>query len=218
MLQLLNIDVSTYQLCIKPSSKCRATYHRDIHDSRKMDGGAEILHESDGFFETARNICESSAHSDRNSLLGDIYFCLGAVAVGSERLCHELHLFARSWVSQTRGCIPPTPSAASGVSRTSGTKKARSAPKEALRIRKAFRNYIPRFGEANMSYALSAQGKFAECDVLPLDSLAVRLGRNKEAILSAHKNEIARTTLLKGKLFGVTGKAQKASVAPRVAC
>lgn len=35
---------------------------------------------------------------------------------------------------------------------------------------------------------------------------------------SAHKNEIARTTFLKGKLFEVTGKNQKASIAFRVAC
>lgn len=35
---------------------------------------------------------------------------------------------------------------------------------------------------------------------------------------SAHKNEIARTTFLKGKLFEGTGKMQKASIALRVAC
>lgn len=36
--------------------------------------------------------------------------------------------------------------------------------------------------------------------------------------MNSHKNEIARTTFLKGKLFEVTGKTQKASVALRVAC
>jgi hypothetical protein len=35
---------------------------------------------------------------------------------------------------------------------------------------------------------------------------------------SAHKNEIARTTFLKGRLFEATGKNQKASIAFRVAC
>lgn len=34
---------------------------------------------------------------------------------------------------------------------------------------------------------------------------------------SAHKNEIARTTFLKGKLFEATGKMQKASIALKVA-
>ena len=35
---------------------------------------------------------------------------------------------------------------------------------------------------------------------------------------SARKNEIVRTTFLKGKVFEATGKTQKASVALRVAC
>lgn len=35
---------------------------------------------------------------------------------------------------------------------------------------------------------------------------------------SAHKNEIARTTFLKGKVFEVTERNQKASIAFRVAC
>ena len=35
---------------------------------------------------------------------------------------------------------------------------------------------------------------------------------------SAHRNEIARTTFLKGKSFEATGKMQKASIALRVAC
>ncbi|KAJ5715180.1 uncharacterized protein N7483_012361 [Penicillium malachiteum] len=35
---------------------------------------------------------------------------------------------------------------------------------------------------------------------------------------SAHNNEIARSTFLKGKLFEVTGKTQKASIAFKVAC
>lgn len=35
---------------------------------------------------------------------------------------------------------------------------------------------------------------------------------------SEHKNKIARTTFLKGKLFESTGKARMASIALRVAC
>jgi hypothetical protein len=33
-----------------------------------------------------------------------------------------------------------------------------------------------------------------------------------------HKNQIARATFLKGKLFEASGKVQKASIALRVAC
>ena len=46
--------------------------------------------------------------------------------------------------------------------------------KEALRMRKALGNYIPRSGEANLSWALLAQGKLDECDTLLLESLAGR--------------------------------------------
>ncbi|KAJ5686036.1 hypothetical protein N7536_008655 [Penicillium majusculum] len=59
----------------------------------------------------------------------------------------------------------------------------------------------------------------------------IRLGRNEEAIAmindaleiwsvdpNAHKNEIARTTFLKGKLLSDMGEMQKASIAFRVAC
>jgi hypothetical protein len=35
---------------------------------------------------------------------------------------------------------------------------------------------------------------------------------------NAHKNEIARTTFFKGRVFETTGKVQKASAAFRVAC
>ncbi|KAK4078149.1 uncharacterized protein Triagg1_3165 [Trichoderma aggressivum f. europaeum] len=139
-----------------------------------------------------------------------------------------------------------------------------AALKEALRMRKALGNYIPRSGEANLSWALLAQGKLEECNTLLLESLAgreaalgkddresvrtglilyalgnlraaqdkweasyacdsehfIRLGQNEEAIAminwaldiwsvdpTAHKNEIARTTFLKGKLLEGTGKA-----------
>lgn len=53
--------------------------------------------------------------------------------------------------------------------------------KEALRMRKALGNYIPRSGEANLSWALLAQGKLEECDALLTESLAGRekaLGKN----------------------------------------
>ncbi|CAG7989665.1 unnamed protein product [Penicillium nalgiovense] len=59
----------------------------------------------------------------------------------------------------------------------------------------------------------------------------IRLDRSEEAIAmingaldiwsvdpSAHKNEIARTTFLKGKLLAAMGKMQKASIALKVAC
>ncbi|KAJ9300380.1 hypothetical protein DTO217A2_7960 [Paecilomyces variotii] len=263
----------------------------------------------DGFFETALSICESSTHADRDSLLADIYFCLGSIAMDASdfdtsrkykecsfnlvyKICSELGTQdERLYLAY----------AERGISRIQDKRyeEGEADLKEALRMRKAFGNYIPRSGEANLSWALLAQGKLEECNTLLLDSLAgrekalgkndresartglilyalgnlravqnqwdesfeyhqrawhhmratvgdkdfytanvshkigehlIRLGRNEEAIAminealdiwsvdpSAHKNEIARTTFLKGKLFEATGKMQKASIALKVA-
>ncbi|KAL7794447.1 tetratricopeptide repeat domain-containing protein [Trichoderma ceciliae] len=227
----------------------------------------------DGFFETARCICESSKHVDRDALLADIHFCVGAIAMdASDFDASRIH----------KECSLDL----LGISRIQDRRyeEGEADLKEALRIRKALGNYIPRSGEANLSWSLLAQGKLEECNTLLLDSLTGRekalgkddresanqwdesfeyhqrawrhmlatvgdrdfytanvahkiaehlnrLGRNGEAITminealdiwsvdpSAHKNEVARTTFLKGKLFEAMGKTQKASIALRVAC
>ncbi|GFF26775.1 probable disease resistance protein At1g58390 [Aspergillus udagawae] len=264
----------------------------------------------DGFFDTARSICEASTHPDRDSLLADIHFCLGAIAMDASdfdasRIHKERSLDLVSKICQELGTADERlylAYAERGISRIQDRRyqEGEADLKEALRIRKALGNYIPRSGEANLSWALLAQGKLEECNTLLLDSLMgreqalgkndrvdvrtglilyalgnlraaqnrwdesfeyhqrawhhmlgtvgerdfytanvahkiaehlIRSGRNEEAIAminaaldiwsvdpSAHKNEIARTTFLKGKLFETTGKIQKASVALRVAC
>jgi tetratricopeptide (TPR) repeat protein len=63
--------------------------------------------------------------------------------------------------------------------------------KEALKIRKALGNYIPRSGEANLSWALLAQGKLEECNTILLDSLAGR-----EKALGKDDRESVRTGLI----------------------
>lgn len=63
--------------------------------------------------------------------------------------------------------------------------------KKALRIRKALGNYIPRAGEANLSWALLAQGKLEECNTLLMDSLAGR-----EKALGKDDRESVRTGLI----------------------
>ncbi|KAM5484871.1 hypothetical protein McanCB56680_002387 [Microsporum canis] len=264
----------------------------------------------DGFFTTARSICESSTHADRDSLLADIHFCLGAIAMDSSdfdasRIHKEISLDLVCRICRELGTSDERlylAYAERGISRTQDKRYEEGEVdiKEALRVRKALGNYIPRSGEANLSWALLAQGKLEECNTVLLDSLAgrekalgkddresvrtglilyalgnlratqnqwdasfeyhqrafrhmhatvgerdfytanithklaehlVRLGRNEEAITmvnaaldiwsidpSAHKNEIARTTFLKGKISEATGRAQKAAVALRVAC
>ncbi|KAM0521113.1 hypothetical protein ACHAPE_002586 [Trichoderma viride] len=250
----------------------------------------------DGFFDTALTICESSTHADQEALLADIHFCLGAIAMDASNFDASRDHKERSLDLVSKICKELGTAderlylayAELGISRIQDKRyeEGEAHLKEALRIRKALGNYIPRSGEANLSWSLLAQGKLEECNALFLDSLAgrekalgkddresvrtglilhalgnlraaqnewdesfeyhqralrhmlatvaehfIRLHRNEEAIVmingaldiwsvdpAAHKNEIARTTFLKGKLFEVTGKAQKASIALRVAC
>ncbi|KAI0553925.1 tetratricopeptide repeat domain-containing protein [Xylaria curta] len=257
--------------------------------------------DSDGFFETTLTICESSTHADRDALLADIYFCLGAIAMDASdfdmsriykersfdlvsKICKELGTAnERLYLAHTER----------GISRIQDKRYEGEADlKEALRILKVLGNHIPHSGEANLSWTLLAQGKFDGCNTLLLDSQAGRekaLGKNdresvrtslilyalenfraaqsqwdqsfeyhKRALShmratvgdrdfytanvahkisehlnptainealdiwsvnpSAHNNEIARRTILAGRLFKATGKTQKASIALRVAC
>ncbi|KAJ5383488.1 hypothetical protein N7517_001399 [Penicillium concentricum] len=264
----------------------------------------------DGFFETARSICESSTHPDRDSLLADIHFCLGAIAMDASdfetsRINKERSLDLVSKICKELGTADDRlylAYAERGISRIQDKRyeEGEADLKRALQIRKALGNYIPRAGEATLGWSLLAQGKLEECDTLLLESLAgrekalgkndredvrtglilyaignlravqnqweesfeyhrrawyhmretvgerdfytanithkmaehlIRSGQNEEAITringaleiwsvdpNAHKNEIARTTFLKGKLLEGMGKMQKASIAFRVAC
>ena len=63
--------------------------------------------------------------------------------------------------------------------------------KQALQIRKSLGNYIPRSNEANLGWALLAQGKVEECDALLLDTLARR-----EEALGKDDRESVRTGLI----------------------
>lgn len=80
-----------------------------------------------------------------------------------------------------------------GISRIQDERyeEGEAALKEALRIRKALGNYVPRSGEANLSWALLAQGKLDECNQLLLDSLAGR-----EKALGKDDRESVRTGLI----------------------
>jgi tetratricopeptide (TPR) repeat protein len=75
--------------------------------------------------------------------------------------------------------------------------------KEALAIRKALGNYIPRAGEATLSWALLAQGKLEECDRLLIESLDLR-----EAALGKDDSESVKTGLILSAL-GSLRAAQK---------
>lgn len=155
----------------------------------------------DGFFETARSICESTTHADRDSLLADIYFCLGSIAMDASdfemsRIHKENSLDLVSRICEELGTEDERlylAYAERGISRIQDKRyeEGEADLKEALRMRKALGNYIPRSGEANLSWALLAQGKLEECDMLLLDSLAGR-----EKALGKNDKESVRTGLI----------------------
>ncbi|KAI1758309.1 P-loop containing nucleoside triphosphate hydrolase protein [Xylaria castorea] len=155
----------------------------------------------DEFFETARSICESSTHADRDALLADIYFCLGAIAMDTNEFETSRVYKARSFELVSKICekLGTTDErlylayAERGISRIQDRRyeEGETDLKAALRIRKALGNYIPRAGEANLSWALLAQGKLEECNTLLLDSLAKR-----EEALGKDDRESVRTGLI----------------------
>jgi tetratricopeptide (TPR) repeat protein len=155
----------------------------------------------DGFFDTARSICESSTHPDRDAVLADIYFCLGAIAMDASewdnsRIYKEKSLDLCSKICKEVGVEDERlylAYAELGISRIQDRRyeEGEADLKEALRLRKALGNYIPRSGEANLSYALTAQGKLDECNTLLLESLAGR-----EKALGKDDREGVRTGLI----------------------
>ncbi|KXL41430.1 MAG: hypothetical protein FE78DRAFT_526029, partial [Acidomyces sp. 'richmondensis'] len=157
--------------------------------------------EFNGFFDTARSICETSQHPDRDSLLADIYFCLGAIAMdasnfSSSRIYKEQSLELVSKICTELGTVDERlylAYAERGISRIQDERytEGEADLKEALAMRKALGNYIPRSGEANLSWALLAQGKLDECDKLLLESLAGR-----EKALGKNDRESVKTGLL----------------------
>lgn len=155
----------------------------------------------DGFFDTALSICEPSTHADKEALLADIHFCLGSIAMDTSnfdasrdhkeqsfdlvhKICKELGIAdERLYLAH----------AELGISRIQDRRyeEGEASLKEALRIRKALGNYVPRSGEATLGWSLLAQGKLEECNTLLLDSLAGR-----EKALGKDDRESARTGLI----------------------
>lgn len=91
----------------------------------------------------------------------------------------------------TKDYISPTQKEVSHASRIDDTGKARPISKKRYGFVKALGNYIARSGEANLSWALLAQGKLEECNTLLLDSLAGR-----EKALGKDDRESVRTGLI----------------------
>ncbi|KAK2600215.1 hypothetical protein QQS21_005011 [Conoideocrella luteorostrata] len=154
----------------------------------------------DGFFETARRICDSSTHADRDAVLADIHFCLGAIAMdasdfNASRIHKECSFDLVSKICQELGVADERlylAYAERGISRIQDRRyeEGETDLKKAIQMRKDLGNYIPRSGEVNLSWALLAQSKFEECGTFLLESLAER-----EKALGKNDKESARTGL-----------------------
>lgn len=146
-------------------------------------------------------------------MLADIYFCLGAIAMDASdfdasRVYKENSLNLVSKICSELGVADERlylAYAERGISRIQDRRygEGEADLKEALRIRKALGNYVPRAGEATLSWALLAQGKLDECDALLTDSLAGR-----EKALGKDDSESVKTGLILSAL-GALRAAQK---------
>lgn len=184
-----------------PSEATRLHFAKLLNEAAWYQKERGRTKEFDGFFATARSICESSTHADRDSLLADIYFCLGAIAMDASdfdtsRIYKERSLDLVSGICKELGTTDERlylAYAERGISRIQDRRyeEGEADLKEALRIRKALGNYVPRSGEANLSWALLAQGKLEECNTLLLESLAGR-----EKALGKNDRESVRTGLI----------------------
>ncbi|EGX88664.1 tetratricopeptide repeat domain containing protein [Cordyceps militaris CM01] len=178
---------------------------------RKERGMAKAF---DGFFDTALGICHSSSHVDRDAILADLYFCLGAISMDASdfeasRLYKEKLFDLVFSLCQGLGVEDERlylAYAERGISRTQDKRYAEAEAdfSEALRLRKSLGNYIPRSGEANLGWALLAQGKYQECEGLLLQSLALR-----EAALGKDDRESARTGLILYVLGNLRAKQER---------
>ena len=140
-------------------------------------------------------------HPDRDSLLADIYFCLGSISMDTNkfdksRTYKELSFALVSKICSELGTADERlylAYAERGISRIQDKQyeEGETDIKEALRILKALGDYVPRSGEANLGWSLLAQGKLEECDELLLEALAGR-----ERALGKADRESVRTGLI----------------------
>ncbi|KAH8882047.1 tetratricopeptide repeat domain-containing protein [Thozetella sp. PMI_491] len=168
---------------------------------QKERGRTKDCRDFDGFFKTALDICQLSAHPDRDSLLADIHFCLGAIAMdASDFEASRIHkeqsfnlvynICKNLGVANERLCLAY---AERGICRIQDKRyeEGEADLKEALLIRQSLGNYVPRSGEVNLSWSLLLQGRLDECNTLLLKTLDGR-----EKALGKNDTESVRTGLV----------------------
>lgn len=130
-------------------------------------------------------------HPDKDELLSNIYFCLGAIAADTNdhdasRRYKELSFDLQYKISQDIGRSGERLALAYSERSISRTQDGRIDEgihdlKREKEIRVAMGIYVPLSREANLGLAYLLQGKLDECEALLMDSLETRqkvLGKN----------------------------------------
>lgn len=145
----------------------------------------------DGFFETAQTLCENILHDDKDDLLSNIYFCLGAIAADtndheSSRKYKELSFNLQYNLSQELGVSGERLALAYSERSISRIQDGRidegiADLKREKEIRVDLGIYVPLSREANLGLAYLLKGEIDNCEKLLVDSLETRqqvLGKN----------------------------------------
>ncbi|KAL8682882.1 MAG: hypothetical protein Q9186_001128 [Xanthomendoza sp. 1 TL-2023] len=138
----------------------------------------------DGFFEASLDICENSGHPNKDALLIDIHFCLGAIAADSNRHTASREHKETSFAIQTKAYEElervderlAMNYAELAISRVQDGRydEGVAAFLRQQEISKSLGNYIPQSREANLGLAYMMQGKLLESETILVQSIEAR--------------------------------------------
>ena len=145
----------------------------------------------DGFFELARDICNTCDDPGKDPLLSDIHFCLGAIAADTNdhtasRTHKERSFEIQNRISDELGTVDERLALSYSELSISRIQDDRydegiSALLREKEIRLSLGTYIPLSREANLGLAYMLQGNLSESETLLIESLDWRekaLGKN----------------------------------------
>ncbi|KAL8808246.1 MAG: hypothetical protein Q9200_004367 [Gallowayella weberi] len=138
----------------------------------------------DGFFEASIDICENSGHPNKDALLIDIHFCLGAIAADSNRHTASREHKEASFAIQTKAYKElekfderlAMNYAELAISRIQDGRydEGIAALLRQQEISKSLGNYIPQSREANLGLAYMMQGRLQESETILTQSIEAR--------------------------------------------
>ncbi|KAL8798261.1 MAG: hypothetical protein Q9182_006822, partial [Xanthomendoza sp. 2 TL-2023] len=138
----------------------------------------------DDFFEASIDICENSGHPDKDALLIDIHFCLGAIAADSNRHTASREHKEASFAIQTKAYEEldkvderlAMNYAELAISRIQDGRydEGIAALLRQEEISRSLGNYIPQSREANLGLAYMMQGRLQESETLLTQSIEAR--------------------------------------------